>query len=294
MNKNSMNHALTDFTASDLSQRIHSKQVSCAEVMHAYLQRINQLNPVHNAIVSRAPEERLLAEAKACDEELARGHSRGWLHGIPQAIKDTANAAGFPTTYGCALLKNNIASKDAIMVARMRAAGAIVIGKTNMPEFGLGSHTFNELFGITRNAWDTSVSAGGSSGGAAVALAQRMLPVADGSDFMGSLRNPAAWNHVWGMRPTQGRIPFGPGADVWVDQLGIEGPMARSVADLARLLQTQAGHDPGQPLSIRETLREPQFKPEAAALRGCEWAGWAILAAICRWKTAFFLCVSLC
>jgi amidase len=155
----------------------------------------------------------------------------------------------------------------------MKAAGAIVIGKTNMPELGLGSHTFNELFGITRNAWDTRVSAGGSSGGAAVALAQRMLPVADGSDFMGSLRNPAAWNHVWGMRPSQGRIPFGPGADVWVDQLGTEGPMARSVADLAMLLQTQSGHDPRLPLSIREEWRVPRFVPEAAALRGLR-VGW--------------------
>jgi amidase len=155
----------------------------------------------------------------------------------------------------------------------MKAAGCIVIGKTNMPEFGLGSHTFNNLFGSTPNAWDTRVSAGGSSGGAAVALAQRMLPVADGSDFMGSLRNPAAWNHVWGMRPTQGRVPFGPGADVWIDQLGTEGPMARTVADLAALLRTQSGFDARQPLSMREPLAAPVFAPEARALRGLR-VGW--------------------
>ena len=264
---------ITDLCATDLSRHIHSRSVSCVDVMRAYLARIGQLNPRFNAIVNRASEHDLLAQAEQCDQELSRGQSRGWLHGMPQAIKDTANAAGFPTTFGSALLEKNVASKDAIMVARMKAAGCIVIGKTNMPEFALGSHTFNNLFGTTRNAWDTSVSAGGSSGGAAVALAQRMLPVADGSDFMGSLRNPAAWNHVWGMRPTQGRVPFGPGADVWVDQLGIEGPLARCVADLAALLATQSGHDPRQPLSMLCDLRKPVFAPDAAALRGLR-IGW--------------------
>jgi amidase len=271
-----MDIVLSDPTALDasaLSQAIHARQISCREVMHCYLRRIARLNPTHNAIVNLAAEDGLMAQAKACDEELAQGRSRGWLHGIPQAIKDTGNASGFPTTYGCSLLKSNVAQQDSIMTARMKAAGCIVIGKTNMPEFGLGSHTFNSLFGATPNAWDSSVSAGGSSGGAAVALAQRLLPVADGSDFMGSLRNPAAWNHVWGMRPTQGRVPFGPGADVWVDQLGTEGPMARSVADLAALLQTQSGFDPRQPLSIREPLAAPVFKPDAAALRGLR-IGW--------------------
>ena len=127
---------------------------------------------------------------------------------------------------GSPLLKGTVARVDSIMVERMKAAGCLVIGKTNMPEFGLGSHTYNRLFGTTGNAWDASVSAGGSSGGAAVCLAQRMLPVADGSDFMGSLRNPAGWNHVFGMRPSQGRVPLWPTADVWLRQLGIEGPMA--------------------------------------------------------------------
>ena len=136
------------------------------------------------------------------------------------------------------------------MVQRMKAAGCIVIGKTNTPEFGLGSHTFNEVFGVTRNAYDPSKSAGGSSGGAAVALATRMLPVADGSDFMGSLRNPAAWNNVFGLRPSQGRVPLWPAQDVWVSQLSTEGPMGRTVRDVAMLLDVQAGYDARVPLSL--------------------------------------------
>ena len=138
----------------------------------------------------------------------------------------------------------------------MKAAGCIVIGKTNTPEFGLGSHTFNEVFGATRNAFDPTRSAGGSSGGAAVALATRMLPVADGSDFMGSLRNPAAWNNVFGFRPSQGRVPNWPAADVWVTHFGTEGPMARNVRDLALMLDVQAGYDARVPLSL---ATEPSF-----------------------------------
>lgn len=177
----------------------------------------------------------------------------GWLHGIPQAAKDLVEVAGFPTRHGSPLTESLPASTDNLMVARMRAAGCIFLGKTNTPEFGLGSHTFNEVFGATRNAWDPSKSAGGSSGGAAVALAQRMLPVADGSDFMGSLRNPAAWNHVFGMRPSQGRLPRYPVADGFIAQLSTEGPMARTVRDLAMLLSTQAGYDARSPLTIAES-----------------------------------------
>ena len=169
---------ITDFNASELSKRIHQRQVSCTEVMLAYLKRIERLNPRFNAIVNLAPTDTLLAQARQCDDELACGQSRGWLHGIPQAIKDTGHAVGFPTTFGSTLLQAALPAKDSIMTERMKAAGAIVIGKTNMPELGLGSHTFNTLFGATPNAWDTTVSAGGSSGGAAVALAQRLLPLA--------------------------------------------------------------------------------------------------------------------
>ena len=246
--------AITSLDADALSRAIHARTLSCQEVMAAYLQRIHALNPRFNAIVNLAPDELLLRQAEERDAELARGESRGWMHGFPQAIKETSHAAGFPSTLGSVLLKDPVAIKDSLMTARMKASGCIVVGKTNMPEFGLGSHTFNELFGSTPNAWDEACSAGGSSGGAAVALALRLLPVADGSDFMGSLRNPAGWNHVFGMRPSQGRVPAWPVQDVWVAQLGSDGPMGRTVRDVARLLQIQAGHDARVPLSIREPL----------------------------------------
>lgn len=264
---------LTDLDASALSARIHAREVSCVEVMQACLARIHRLNPTLNAIVNLAPEDALLAQARQCDAELAQGRSRGWLHGIPQAIKDTGHAVGFPSTLGSRLLATNMPRQDSIMTARMKAAGCLVIGKTNMPELGLGSHTFNTLFGATPNAWDPKVSAGGSSGGAAVALAHRLLPVADGSDFMGSLRNPAGWNHVFGMRPSQGRVPFAPGADVWLDQLGTEGPLARTVQDLARLLATQSGHDPRQPLSMAGALDVSGLEYTPQALKGLR-VGW--------------------
>ena len=220
--------------------------------MVATLARIERVNPRFNAIVSLRDNETLLAEADACDAELARGHSRGWMHGLPQAIKDLANVAGLRTSLGSPLMRDFVPAEDGLMAARMKAAGCIVIGKTNTPEFGLGSHTFNEVFGPTRNAFNTGKSAGGSSGGAAVALAQRLLPVADGSDFMGSLRNPAGWNHVFGLRPSPGRVPMWPANDVWLTQLGTEGPMGRSVRDVAMLLSVQAGRDPRAPLSIAQ------------------------------------------
>ncbi len=239
-------------SAQALSRAIHQKEVSCREVMAATLAQVDRLNPSSNAIVSRVDSDTLLAQADAHDALLARGQSMGWMHGMPQAIKDLSNVKGLRTTLGCPLMADFVASEDGLMARRMKAAGAIVIGKTNTPEFGLGSHTFNEVFGATRNAWNPNKSAGGSSGGAAVALAQRMLPVADGSDFMGSLRNPAGWNHVFGMRPSQGRVPMWPAQDVFMAQLGTEGPMARHVADLALLLSVQAGHDPVSPLSLRD------------------------------------------
>ena len=245
---------ITDLSACELAAAISGKQLSCREVMLATLARIAAVNPHFNAIVSLRDGDALLREADAHDrslgEALRSGRTVGWMHGMPQAIKDLANTAGIRTTLGSPLLSEHVPAEDALVVQRMKAAGCIVIGKTNTPEFGLGSHTFNEVFGATRNAWDVSKSAGGSSGGAAVALAQRMLPVADGSDFMGSLRNPAAWNHVFGLRPSQGRVPMWPAADVWVSQLGTEGPMGRSVADLAHLLQVQAGPDARLPLAI--------------------------------------------
>lgn len=242
-----------DTSALDLSRAIHLRQVSCLEVMQSTLDRIAQLNPQSNAIVSLQEPERLMAQARERDAQLAQGQSMGWMHGMPQAIKDLANVQGLRTSLGSPLMRDFVASEDGLMAQRMKAAGAIVIGKTNTPEFGLGSHTFNEVFGPTRNAWDPSKSAGGSSGGAAVALAQRMLAVADGSDFMGSLRNPAGWNHVFGLRPSQGRVPMLPGPDVFLAQLATEGPMARHVADLAMLLSVQAGAHPASPLSLTES-----------------------------------------
>ena len=241
-----------DTSAIDLSRAIHLKQVSCQEVMQSTLERIARLNPDSNAIVSLQEPELLLAQARERDAQLARGESMGWMHGMPQAIKDLANSKGLRTTLGSPLMKDFVAPEDGLMVQRMKAAGAIVIGKTNTPEFGLGSHTFNEVFGPTRNAWNPNKTAGGSSGGAAVALAQRLLPVADGSDFMGSLRNPAGWNHVFGLRPSQGRVPMSPAQDVFIAQLPTEGPMARHVADLAMLLSVQAGAHPSSPLSLTE------------------------------------------
>jgi amidase len=245
---------ITDLSASALAAAIRGKQLSSRDVMQAYLARIAEMNPVHNAIVSLRDADDLLREADARDAELARaareGRPLGWMHGMPQAIKDIAMTAGLRMTHGSPLLRDFVPTEDGLMAARMKAAGCIVIGKTNTPEFGLGSHTFNEVFGITRNAFDPRKSAGGSSGGAAVALATRMLPVADGSDFMGSLRNPAGWNNVFGHRPSRGRVPLFPAPDVWVTQLNTEGPMGRSVEDLARLLDVQAGPDPRVPLSL--------------------------------------------
>ena len=242
--------SITDMTAVELSAAIRARQVSCREVMDATLTRIDAANPALNAIVSLQDPDNLRAQADERDAELARGESRGVLHGFPQAPKDLAATVGIPSTQGSPILKDYLPKADAIVVERARNAGAILIGKTNTPEFGLGSHTYNTVFGTTVNAWNPAWSAGGSSGGAAVALAARMLPVADGSDMMGSLRNPAGWNNVVGFRPSFGRVPYGPTSEVFVQQLGIEGPMGRTVADTALLLSVQAGFDPRVPLSI--------------------------------------------
>ena len=243
---------ITAMDAVDLSRAIRGKQVSCREVMEAFLDRIDRLNPEVNAIVSLQDREGLLNQADERDRKLARGEYLGWMHGFPQAPKDLALTAGIPTTLGSPILKDNIPLQDAFIVERARRSGAIVIGKTNTSEFGLGSQTYNEVFGTTLNAFDRTKTAGGSSGGAAVALALHMLPVADGSDMMGSLRNPAAYNDVFGFRPSFGRVPYGPTLDVFYQQLATEGPMARNVSDLAMLLSVQAGFDSRAPLSIRE------------------------------------------
>ena len=242
--------------AARLSEAVHAREISCREVMVAHLDRISERNPSLNAIVSLRDGDALVAEAGRCDDELTAGMSRGWMHGMPQAIKDLAPTAGLRTTFGSRLTEHFVPTADALIVERMRAAGCIIIGKTNVPEHGLGSHTFNDVYGTTLNPYDTTRTAGGSSGGAAVALATRMLPVADGSDYMGSLRNPAAWNDVFGFRPSQGRVPSIPERDAYLAQLGTEGPMGRSVVDLALLLGTQAGEDQRAPLSLSGRLDE--------------------------------------
>lgn len=251
---------IVEMDADALSGAIHARQVSCREVMLAYLAHIERFNPSVNALVSLRPSDELLAEADACDQQLDAGQSRGWMHGMPQAIKDLAATAGLRTTMGSPLFGEQVPQHDAISVARVRESGAIIIGKTNVPEFGLGSQTYNSVFGTTTNAYDPTLIAGGSGSGAAVALALRMLPVADGSDMMGSLRNPAAFNNVFGFRPSQGRVPHGPGLEVFVQQLATEGPMGRSVTDVARLLSIQAGYDARVPLSLTQ---DPQIFTES-------------------------------
>jgi len=227
------------------SAALERGDLSAAELMEATLARIAAVNPSVNAVVSLRDPDRLMEEARAADN----APRSGWLHGMPMAIKDLANAAGLPTSMGSPLFAGQVAEADDIMVARLRAAGAIIIGKTNTPEFGLGSHTFNPVHGATRNPYDPRKTCGGSSGGAAVALATGMLAVADGSDMMGSLRNPAGWNNVYGMRPTWGTVPSEPVGDMFLHQLATNGPMARTPGDLAALLDTMTGVDPRLPLS---------------------------------------------
>jgi amidase len=242
---------LVMMNAAELSQTIHAKRASCREVMAAYLDHISRLNPKVNAIVSLQEPDALLKQADERDAQLARGQSLGWMHGFPHAVKDLAPTIGIRTTWGSPLL-DSIPDHDAIFVERLRKNGVILIGKTNAPEFGLGSQTYNTIFGATRNAYDQSKCAGGSSGGAAVSLALRMLPVADGSDMMGSLRNPGGYNNVFGFRPSFGRVPNGPSLDVFGHILSVDGPMGRSPADAARLLSVMAGPDARDPLSIEQ------------------------------------------
>jgi len=248
----------TRMSASRLSAAIRARLVGCQEVMQAYLERIHRYNPVYNAIVSMVEDEKLMRQAKLADDELDRGIYRGWMHGMPHAVKDLANARGLETSRGSKIFAGTIAEEDDLHIARIRAQGAIFIGKTNTPEFGLGSQSYNDVHGTTKNAYDPRLTAGGSSGGAACGLALQLLPVADGSDMMGSLRNPAAFNNVIGFRPSQGRVPAVPGEDIFYQQLSTDGPMGRNVEDTIRLLKTMAGHDARAPLSLRDEI--PAFE----------------------------------
>jgi amidase len=262
---------LADRSASQLAAAIRRRDVRCADLMAATLARIRRLNPSLNAIVAMLPEDRLMAQAAAADAELDAGQYRGWMHGMPHAVKDLSAATGIVTSFGSRLHADNVAAVDDIHVARLRAAGAIFIGKTNVPEFGLGSQTYNAVYGATRNAYVPTLTAGGSSGGAAVAVATRMLPVADGSDMMGSLRNPAAYNNVVGFRPSQGRVPV-TSPDPFYSQLSVNGPIGRTVEDTLRLLATMTGGDRRSPLTMLEPLTDvEQIRP--AALMGLR-IGW--------------------
>ena len=244
--------SLVALDALELSRTIRTKRASCVEVMEAYLDHVERVNPRVNAIVSLRDRDRLVAEARGRDRQLARGRRLGWMHGFPHAVKDLSDVKGLRTTSGSPLFRDApVAEEDDLFVERLRRAGVVLIGKTNTPEFGLGSHTYNPVFGTTLNAYDRALTAGGSSGGAAAALALRMLPVADGSDFGGSLRNPAAYNNVIGFRPSTGRVPSA-GGDLWITQLGVSGPMGRTIPDVARLLATMAGPDRRYPLSIEQ------------------------------------------
>lgn len=254
-----------------LSRTIARRDVSCVEVMTAYLKHIHRINPQVNAIIALADDAALLKEAEERDEQLHRGEYLGWMHGFPQAIKEGTDTKGFPTTSGSPIFADRIADSDSPVVARIKAAGALVIGKTNAPEFGLGSQTYNPVWGTTGCAYDPSKTCGGSSGGAASALALRMLPVADGGDYMGSLRNPAAFNNVLGYRPSWGLIPDD---SRFIAQLGVGGPMGRTVNDIAALLSVMAG--PSKAASLEIDGNSSIFRlPLERDLRGARiaWVG---------------------
>ncbi len=263
---------LTRLSASQLSAAIRQRHVSCVEVMRAYLQRIHRYNPVYNAIVSMVDDDTLLAWAVLADEALRKDQYWGWMHGMPHAVKDLSDAAGLPTSQGSPIFADTRAEQDDYMISRIRNEGAIFIGKTNTPEFGMGSQSYNPVFGATGSAYDPNLTAGGSSGGAACGLGTRMLPVADGGDLMGSLRNPGAFNNIIGFRPTQGRVPGGDDGDLFYQKMATGGPLGRNCEDTVRLLYSISGYNPAQPLSLRDELPAPgSFKP--AKLAGMK-IGW--------------------
>jgi amidase len=233
-------------TARELASAIQSRQLSAREVMTAHLSQIGRLNPRLNAIVAKLDDDRCLALADAADQKLASRAVVGPLHGLPIAFKDLQPAVGFPWTRGSSIYRTAMPTEDSAFVARLRNAGALPIGKTNVPEFGLGSHTYNKVYGTTVNPHDPTKTAGGSSGGAAAALAAGLLPIADGSDFGGSLRNPANFNNVVGMRPTVGLVPIVPNAFPLLGFV-VGGPMGRTVGDVAFLLSVMAGPDARDP-----------------------------------------------
>jgi len=241
--------------AAKLARLIRTRKVSASEVMRAFIAQVERVNPQVNAIVTFLPEPALKA-ARALDRTLGKGSAAppGSLAGLPIAYKDLVATKGIRTTLGSKVYASHVPKENALLVDRLRAAGVITLGKTNTPEFGAGSQTFNAVFGRTRNPYDPSKTCGGSSGGAAVAVACGMLPFADGSDLAASLRNPGNYCNVVGFRPTPGRVPNWPAADSW-DSLSVLGPIGRTVADAALLLSAMAGPDLRAPLSVSEPGR---------------------------------------
>ena len=235
-------------SAREMAAAVRGKEISARELLDLHLDRIERVNPHVKALVSLDPE-RAREQAAAADETLAGGGPVGPLHGLPFAFKDTHEVAGWRTTHGSPLLADHVSTYDDLVVERVRAAGAVPIGKTNVPEFAAGSHTFNPIFGTTLNPYDLGRSAGGSSGGAAAALAGGMVPLADGSDMGGSLRNPASFCNVVGLRPSVGRVPIWPTWNSW-ETLSVDGPLARDVADLALLLSVIAGPTDRSPQAL--------------------------------------------
>lgn len=245
-----MNTEFCFLPATELAQRIRRKDLSARELMQASLAQIERLNPKLNAIVTLHAEQ-ALAQAQAADEKQARGETLGALHGLPVAHKDLFLTRGMRTTFGSPIFKDFVPDQNLLIVDRLQAAGAISIGKTNTPEFGAGSQTFNAVFGKTLNPYDTGKTCGGSSGGAAVALAAGMVPLADGSDMGGSLRCPANFCNIVGLRTSPGRVPIWPAKTGW-STLGVQGPMARTVEDCALMLSVIAGRDVRSPIAIAE------------------------------------------
>ncbi|MEX0280537.1 MAG: amidase [Arenibacterium sp.] len=260
---------LTRKPAADLLADLKTGALSAEDLMAATLERIEEVNGEVNAIVALRDRDDLMAEAREKD---AGRDVAGPLHGLPIAVKDLVNVKGVVSSSGSPLFADHVPEKDDLLAARMRAAGAILIGKTNVPEFGLGSHTFNPVYGATKNPYNTAHSAGGSSGGSAVVLATGMTALADGSDMMGSLRNPAAWNNVYGFRPSWGLVPSEPVGDTFLHQLSTLGPMARSPADIAILLDVISGADPMQPHGYDAPPFAPLEPLEPAGLK-IGWLG---------------------
>ncbi len=252
-------------TAREMVAAVAAKEVSARELLELHLQRLEETNPAVNAVVS-LDVRRAREQALAADERLARGEPVGALHGLPFAFKDTHEVAGWPTTFGSPLREDHVSRRDDLVVERIRAAGVVVVGKTNVPEWAAGSHTFNRIFGTTRNPYALSRSAGGSSGGAAAALASGMVPLAEGSDMGGSLRNPASFCNVVGLRPSVGRVPTWPTTNAW-ELTSVGGPMARNVEDLALLLSVIAGPSTRAPMSL-ETPGSAFAPPLTGGLEG--------------------------